>query len=241
MARLGRYFLAGQPQHIIQRGNNRQPIFVTHQDAACFLKWLHEAAVRHGVAIHAYVLMPNHVHLLATPDHAASLPRAMQTLGRRYVRYFNARRQRSGTLWDGRYRAAAIDTDAYFFKCSRYIELNPVRAQLADEPGGYPWSSYRANALGAADVLVQPHALYMTLGDTAKTRCTAYRKMFGDGLGEATLEALRTATNGGWALGDETFQARITAATGRRVQPKPRGRPKTADAAAPVASQPFLA
>ena len=150
MARLGRYLLPEQPLHVIQRGNNRAPIFFGVEDYARYRAWLAAAAAEYGCAIHAYVLMTNHVHLLVTPRQAESLPRAMQSLGRRYVRYVNAAYHRTGTLWEGRYRAAPIDSEAYLLACSRYIELNPVRAGMVRHPRDYRWSSWHANAQGAA-------------------------------------------------------------------------------------------
>ena len=131
MPRLGRYFLPDQPQHVIQRGNDRQAVFFTDEDREVYLAWLLAAARKHGCLLHAYVLMTNHMHLLATPARADSLPRMMQSLGRRYVRYLNDAHRRTGTLWEGRYRAAPIDSEAYLMTCSRYIELNPVRAHGA--------------------------------------------------------------------------------------------------------------
>jgi REP element-mobilizing transposase RayT len=151
MARLPRFFVPDTPQHVIQRGNDRQPIFRTTADLAFFKDCLAFAARRHGVSIHAYVLMTNHVHLLATPEVATSLPRAMQSLGRVYVQYFNSMQGRSGTLWEGRYKAAIVDSDRYLLACMRYIELNPVRAGLVEHPERYPWSSHRANAFGVSD------------------------------------------------------------------------------------------
>jgi putative transposase len=155
MARLGRYFLGGQALHLIQRGNNRQPIFFHDDDYGLYRDWLAQAAARYGVAVHAYVLMTNHVHLLATPNAPTGIPGMMQSLGRRYVRHVNTRYRRTGTLWEGRYRAAPIDSDAWFLACSRYIELNPVRAGMVAAPACYPWSSYHASAAGMSDVLVE--------------------------------------------------------------------------------------
>lgn len=242
MARLGRYFVAGQPLHVIQRGNNRGRIFFTRDDATQFLGWLGDAAERYGLALHAYVLMPNHVHLLASPAAADSLPRTMQSVGRRYVRYLNHRAARTGTLWEGRYRATVVDTDAYFFRVSRYIELNPVRAALAPDPGAYRWSSHRATALGHADPLLTPHPLYLSLGDDPPARADAYRGLFGEVLADDTLKAIRDATNRGWALGDSAFQERMSAAGGRRAKPLPKGRTKTAPgAASPPPPVDFLA
>lgn len=226
MPRLGRYFLPDQPQHVIQRGNDRQAVFFADEDREAYLGWLLAAAKKDGCRIHAYVLMTNHVHLLATPVRADSLPRMMQSLGRRYVRYLNDERRRTGTLWEGRYRAAPIDSEAYLLACSRYIELNPVRARMVRHPRDHRWSSYRANALGAADALVSPHPLYLTLGRTAAERQESYRALFRERLDEDFIEDLRSATNGGWALGDDAFKRRVAKGAKRRAEPLPRGRPR---------------
>jgi putative transposase len=225
LPRLGRYFLADQPLHVIQRGNNRAPIFFGEEDYERYRGWLGEAAAEYGSAIHAYVLMTNHVHLLVTPAEAESLPRTMQSLGRRYVRYVNSVYRRTGTLWEGRYRAAPIDSEAYFLACCRYIELNPVRARMAAHPRDYPWSSWRAHALGAADPLVSEHRLYRALGRSAAERQKAYRALFRPALDQGFVEAIRQATNGGWALGDRRFQREIAKASRRRAAPLPKGRP----------------
>jgi putative transposase len=231
MARLGRYFVRDQPLHVIQRGRNRKPIFFRQDDYARYRAWLAMAAAQYGCAIHAYVLMPNHVHLLLTPRDADSLPRMMQSLGRRYVRHVNAIRRRTGTLWDGRYRAAPIDSEAHLLACCRYIELNPARAGIAPHPREYPWSSWRANARGAADAVVSGHALYRALGRNAVGRQRAYRALFRPALDPAFIAALRLATNGGWALGDARFKRHIAKAAGRRVVPLPKGRPRKARSA----------
>ncbi|MEZ5830662.1 MAG: transposase [Dongiaceae bacterium] len=225
MPRLGRYFLPDQPQHVIQRGNDRQAVFFSDEDREAYLGWLLAAARKHGCAIHAYVLMTNHVHLLATPALGRSLPGMMQSLGRRYVRYLNDAHGRTGTLWEGRYRAAPIDSERYLLACSRYIELNPVRARMVRHPRAYRWSSYRANALGGADPLVTPHALYLGLGRSAAERRESYRALFRETLAEEFVDELRAATNGGWALGGEAFKRRIAKAAKRRAEPLPRGRP----------------
>jgi putative transposase len=230
MPRRERYFLPDQPLHVIQRGNDRQAIFFAADDYARYRDWLHEGACRHLCAIHAYVLMTNHVHLLVTPAAAESVPRLMQSLGRRYVRYVNDVYRRTGTLWEGRYRAAPVDSEAYLLTCQRYIELNPVRAGMVADPAGYAWSSYPANALGGADPLVRPHALYLALGDTAEARRRAYRGLFDEALGEEVMAELRAATNGGWAIGGERFKEQIAAQLRRRVTPLRPGRPpKPAD------------
>jgi REP-associated tyrosine transposase len=228
MARLGRYFLPDQPLHVIQRGNNREAIFFDADDYARYRDWLAAAAAEYDCAIHGYVLMTNHVHLLVTPRAADSLPRTMQSLGRRYVRHINATYRRTGTLWEGRYRAAPIDSEAYFLACCRYIELNPVRARMVRHARDYRWSSYRAHAEGAADALLTSHELYDRLGRTAAARQAEYKTLFRLALGDDFVDSLRAATNGGWALGDARFKRQIVKALGRRVAPLPRGRPAKA-------------
>jgi putative transposase len=230
MARLGRYFLPDQPLHVIQRGNNRDAVFFCDDDYARYRDWLAQAAARHGCAIHAYVLMTNHVHLLAVPQSAASLPRMMQALGRRYVRHVNDSYRRSGTLWEGRYRAAPIDSEAYFLACCRYIELNPVRAGMVARAADYRWSSWRAHALGVPDPLAAEHPLYCALAPTPAARQEAYRALFAAPLDEAFVTELRAATNGGWALGDARFKRQIAQAMRRRVAPLPKGRRKKTQA-----------
>jgi putative transposase len=224
MARLGRYFLPDQPLHVIQRGNNRAAIFFSPADYGLYRRWLAEASATHGLRVHAYVLMTNHVHLLATPADRDSLPRTMQSLGRRYVRHVNASQRRTGTLWEGRYRAAPVDSEAYFLACCRYIELNPVRAGMVGHPRDYPWSSWHAHTRGAADDVVSEHPLYRALARTAAARQAAYHALFGARLGDDFLDRLRAATNGGWAFGDACFRRRIADAAGRRAAPLPRGR-----------------
>jgi putative transposase len=233
MARLGRYFLPNQPLHVIQRGNNREPIFFAEDDYVRYREWLASAASDWGCTVHAYVLMTNHVHLLVTPRDVESLPRTMQSLGRRYVRHINTVYRRTGTLWEGRYRAAPIDTEAYFLSCCRYIELNPVRARMVRHPGDYSWSSYRAHARGAADRLVSDHESFERLGRGPNDRQKAYRELFRSKLDEEFIDALRTATNGGWALGDARFKQQIARVLGRRVTPLPKGRPPKATSDGP--------
>ena len=225
MARLGRYFLADQPIHLIQRGNNRQPIFFADDDYVHYRAWLAAAAADHGCDIYAYVLMTNHAHLLLAGRTADSIPRMMQSLGRRYVRAINTLYRRTGTLWEGRYRAAPIDSEPYFLACCRYIELNPVRAGMVRHPRQYRWSSYRAHAEGAADSLLAEHALYRRLGRSAGERREAYRALFRGALDADFVEALRAATNGGWALGGDRFKRDLAKGAGRRAAPLPRGRP----------------
>lgn len=215
MPRLPRLYVPGLPQHVVQRGNDRRATFLDAADRRFYLDTLRFAAHRFRVQIHAYVLMTNHVHLLATPGDAAALPKVMQALGRVYVRHFNRTYARSGTLWEARYRSTVIDTDTYLLACMRYIELNPVRAQLVDAPSDYPWSSHAANALGAADPLITHHALYAALGSSPAGRREAYRALFAPALPLAAAAAIRDATLHGWALGSEAFHAQVSAVARR--------------------------
>lgn len=226
MPRLPRFFVPGYPLHVIQRGNNREDLFGDEADYHAYLGWLQDAAHRHGCAIHAYVLMTNHVHVLLTPEHSTSLPKTFQSLGRRYVQYVNAVYGRTGTLWEGRYRATLIDSEAYLLTCCRYIELNPVRAEMVTHPRDYPWSSYHFHALGKADPLLTPHGRYQRLGTTAAAREQSYRELFRHHLRGETLDEIREATNKAWVLGDNRFKARLAKKTERRVSPLPRGRPR---------------
>ncbi len=224
MARLGRYFIKDQPLHVIQRGNDRKAVFFEEDDYRRYCDWLMTAAREYGTKIHAYVLMTNHVHLLVTPQSADSLPRTMQSLGRRYVRYVNLAHKRTGTMWEGRYRAAPIEGEAYFLMCCRYIELNPVRARMVAHPRDYPWSSFGAHALGKVDALVSDHAEFHRLGREPAERQKAYRALFRAKLDDDAVEALRNATNGGWALGNARFKRQIAKAAKRRAAPLPQGR-----------------
>ncbi len=227
MARLPRFFLYDSPLHVIQRGNNRSKIFNQIGDYNFYLDCLKEASQRHGCDIHGYVLMPNHVHLLLTPSHSDSLPKTLQSLGRRYVQYFNSTHERTGTLWEGRYRATLIDSEAYLLTCCRYIELNPVRAELVRHPRDYRWSSYRYHAIGKPDSIVNPHPLYQQLGLTDAARQQTYRGLFRQHLSGETLDTIREATNKAWVLGTQKFKDRIAKKLERRVEPLPRGRPST--------------
>jgi putative transposase len=231
MARLGRLFVPSQPIHVLQRGNDRRPIFFSPSDYARYHEWLHIASVANGCAIHAYVLMPNHVHFLATAQDESGIPKTMQSLGRRYVRHVNWAYGRSGTLWEGRYRATLIDSEAHLFDCMRYIESNPVRAKLVTHPGEYQWSSYRANALGEYDAVVKPHPLFTALEPDAPQRHRTYRQFSDSRLGDEFIAMLRAATNSGWPLGDKQFRQEVADTLGRRVTPLPRGRPPRNNAA----------
>lgn len=223
MARQPRFVIPGQPQHVIQRGNNRNVIFVSHEDFRFYLDKLTEACERFGCDVHAYVLMTNHVHLLMTPHYEQSISKVMQSLGRYYVQYFNYMYERTGTLWEGRYKATLLDSEAYLLVCYRYIELNPVRAGIVDHPSGYPWSSYGINGLGKKDGLVKSHFIYNKLGVDIDERLSRYRDLFRGCISEKKVDEIREATNKAWVLGSEKFKEEIELLTSRQASPKKRG------------------
>jgi len=227
MPRLERITPVGIPIHVIQRGNNRQVIFADESDFKVFASWLKEYSEKFGVAVHAWCLMTNHVHLLCTCiDQESAISKMMQTLGRQYVRYFNKKYQRTGTLWEGRYRSCLVDDETYLFILYRYIELNPVRAGMVESPDQYAWSSYPINALGKASELCTPHSLYLMLGISEASRQANYRGLFQELLEKPLLDEIRQMTNKSLALGSERFKLEIERLTKRRVHPKARGRHK---------------
>ena len=225
MARLPRLTVPDYPHHIIQRGNNRQAIFVATENYEDLLSLLGENAQKFGVAIHAYVLMTNHFHVLATPQTAQGLPRMMQAVGRRYVRHFNDSQGRTGTLWEGRYRSTLIQTDRYLLACMAYIDLNPVRAGLVMEPREYPWSSHSHYIGLRTDKLITPHPLYWELGNTPFAREAAYADLVRAGItAEQQVDLTRSALSG-WALGEADFVADLQNRTARRITKTQAGRP----------------
>ena len=223
MARQPRFVVPGQPQHVILRGNNRDIIFVSDEDYQFYLEKLHDACKQYGCDIHAYVLMTNHVHLLIMPHTEDGLSKVMQNVGRYYVQYFNYTYERTGTLWEGRYKSTLIDSEQYLLTCSRYIELNPIRADMTDHPSKYPWSSYLFNALGKENALIKPHLLYKRLGKTVEERQMVYRQLFRTRIPDRTLVEIRESTNKAWVLGNDRFKAKIEKMTLRQAKPKARG------------------
>jgi len=226
MPRRPRITIPGIPLHIIQRGNNRQACFFADEDYGLYLDWLQEYSRSTGCAIHAYVLMTNHVHLLLTPTQKESASNLLKRLGQRYVQYINRCYKRSGTLWEGRFRSSILLTDAYLFTCHRYIEMNPVRAGMVNHPGDYHWSSYRANGQGESSEIITPHPLYRDLGCTDDKRRSAYAEFFKHELEQGEIDKIRKATNGNFSLGSDRFQDEIGCMLGRRVVPGQAGRPK---------------
>jgi putative transposase len=227
MARLARLTVPGYPHHIIQRGNNRQAIFADRADYELLLSILEENAREFKVAVHSYVLMSNHFHLLATPDTADGIPKMMQAVGRRYVRLYNQKHARTGTLWEGRYRSTIIQAERYLLACMVYIDLNPVRAALVVDPAVYPWSSH-AHYVGLRhDKLVTPHALYWELGNTPFARDAAYAELVGAGISSRQKQELSDSALRGWALGEPDYVADLQRRTERRVAKARAGRPRT--------------
>jgi putative transposase len=226
MLRKPRFNLPSVPQHVIQRDNNREPCFLAEGDYRRYLDNLNDVSVKFKCQIHVYVLMTNHVHLLITPlsNHAAG--QMMQALGRRYVYYINRTYRRTGTLWEGRYKASLIDSEAYLLTCMRYIELNPVRASMVQHPGEYGWSSYGANAQGKCDPLITPHPSYLALDMSAENRQQAYRELFRYHMDPEELHAIRDSLNHELVLGGSHFKDRIEAMTRRQTRLGAPGRPR---------------
>ncbi len=216
MPRPPRLELPGVPLHVIQRGNNRAACFFGDIDRRFYLQCLAKSAARTDCAIHAYVLMTNHVHLLVTPGAAGSVAALLQDLGRRYVRVINTIHGRTGTLWEGRFKSSLVDNERYLLTCHRYIELNPVRAGLASQPSAYLWSSYAHYAGERSNGLITEHAAFLALGTNPAERQAAFRDLFLDELDEKTLAHIREAANAGCPLGSPL--------------PRRRGRPAKASA-----------
>ncbi len=227
MARLPRLVIAGQLHHVIARGNNDQPVFIDDTDRQQFLEWLRDAARQYRVAVHGYVLLPSRVQLLVTPSDEIGLGKLMQSIGRRYVPFFNGRHRRSGSLWEGRFRATVIDADAYFIECLRLLEYLPVKAGLAADMVSYPWSSH-AHSIGLRkQPWLTDHAAYWKLGNTPFDRETVYQAFCTHLPDRKLADAIDTATHHGWALGSSTFKASLAKLTERRLQPARRGRPRS--------------
>ena len=216
MPRGGRFVVPGLPLHVIQRGNNRSACFHAEGDQAFYLFHLSRALDRFDCLLHAYCLMPNHVHLLLTPSTAQACGLLMKHIGQLQTQYMNRTYKRSGALWEGRYRSSLVQSDRYLLTCYRYIELNPVRAGLAADPSQYFWSSYRTNAMGVPSGFITPHEEYVRLGTTDAERRRAYTDLVAIGVEESALHDIRQAANSGDALGDRGFRQGLS-----RVSPGP--------------------
>ncbi len=225
MPRPARLNLSGIPQHVTQRGNNRQVCFFSDQDRNIYLRLLGKAAHRRDCQIHAYVLMTNHVHLLVTPNTADGVSWLMQDTGREYVQYVNRTHQRSGTLWEGRFKSSLVDSETYCLTCYRYIELNPVRAAMVDTPDAYRWSSYSANALNQKNEIVTPHAVWRSLGKNSVSRCQAYQQLLEAEPSKSELQKIRLSNLKGLPLGSERFKSLVESQLGIVLGSRNVGRP----------------
>lgn len=226
MPRQHRLILPDVAVHIVQRGNDRAACFVGPQDYRFYLRKLRELSEGLACAVHAYCLMTNHIHLLLTPPTADACMSLMKNLGQHYVQYINRSYGRTGTLWEGRYRSCLAQSARYVLACYRYIELNPVRAAMVDEPGAYPWSSYRSNAEGQGDSWLRPSAEFLNLADDPARRRDAYRALIRDGMETALLSEVRHAISSGYPLGSDSFKAELRATSRRRISRGRSGRPR---------------
>lgn len=227
MPRQPRLILPGVAVHITQRGNNRSDCFRRDGDYMLYLLHLRELADKLGCEVHAYCLMTNHVHMLLSPPSPDACTVLMRNLGQRYVQHFNKAHERSGTLWEGRFRSFLVESARYALACYRYIEQNPVRAKMVRGPADYPWSSHRANTGLRPDPLVTPHAEYLALSEDPAKRVQAYRDLFGEALDPSDVKRIREATHGGLPLGSEAFKARMEINLGRKLRHGRPGRPKS--------------
>lgn len=225
MARLPRLDLPGVPQHVVQRGNNRFPCFLDDQDRLRYLTLLREALLDTECHLHAYVLMDNHVHLLLSPPAAGATGKLMQKLGRQYVGQFNARHRRTGTLWEGRYKACLVDSESYVLRCARYIDLNPVRARMTDEPSAYRWSSCAALCGQRDDPLLRLHPAQRALGISRTERGRAYRDLLDQAVSDEELRSIRTYLQQQRAWGRDDFRRMVEAKTQRFAGIRPAHRP----------------
>lgn len=223
MARQPRFALPGQPQHIIQKGNNRKIIFNSDRDYRFYLDKLEEKSKEHGLEVHSYVLMPNHTHILATPYSVDSISKVLQSLGRCYAQYYNYIHDRSGTLFEGRYKATLVDSESYLLDCYRYIEQNPVRSGIVEDPADYYWSSQRFNAQGLEDRVVTPHDRYIDLASNRGSCFYEYNRLLKSPLDKNIVNEISEATNKSWVIGSSSYKENIEKILNRRSSPKPRG------------------
>ena len=226
MPRKPRFYLPNVPAHVMQRGHNRSAIFFENEDYLEYLRILKSMADKYQCLVHAYVLMTNHVHLLMTPLSQNGISLFFQGLGRQYVTYINKNYGLSGSLWDGRHKGNSIDTEVYFLTCMRYIELNPVRANMCVDPGEYRWSSYAANALGESSCILTPHEEYKHLGKNSALRQKAYRGLFKESLDAKTIDDLRKGVQSGTPVGYKYFTQKIEQLLNCKTGYIVRGRPK---------------
>jgi len=225
MPRRARIYLPEHPYHLVQRGNNRDACFFEPENYQYYLELLRDKVPLYGVVLHAYALMTNHIHLLLTPSVNDSISRLMRVVGSRYAYYMNKTYRRSGTVWEGRHKSSLIDADNYLLKCYRYIEMNPVVANMVKRPEEYKWSSYRVNAWGENSEQVTPHYLYNALGSTFKARNYSYRELFKTNLDDKDIHVIRNAAHYCQPTGNDYFKESIERQIGRKLGYAKRGRP----------------
>ncbi len=226
MARLPRLVVPGHLHHLVARGHNEQPIAIDDADFQTFLSALRESAQQSGVAIHAYVLLPNRIQLLVTPAETGSLGKMMQAIGRHYVPYFNARHRRSGGLWEGRFRATVLESDAYFIPCAQLIEQQALQMGLVGDVSAYPWSSHAHHAGSRRESWITDHPAYWALGNTPFDREAAYQRLSETPVHPALVAEIESATHKSWPLGSDAFRRSLGKLTARRLEPARRGRPR---------------
>ncbi len=225
MPRRARHYIAGQPYHVVQRGNNREPCFIEIENYQFYVELWQELSKKFGVAVHAYCLMTTHIHFLVTPDTDDGISLVMKQVGSRYAQYINKKYKRTGTLWEGRHKSSLIQSERYLLTCYRYIELNPVRAGMVEKPEEYKWTSYHANAWSDVSWLV-PHYEYLCLGKNAVERSFAYRELFRYQIDSVDLHRLRKSIHYCQPVGDEHFAQLIDDKYGIKFGRMERGRPR---------------
>lgn len=231
LARLPRLNLINIPQHIVLAGRANQSCFYDAEDYRFYEKSLAAASSQYLSDIHAYVLLPNMVQIIATPKLPNGIPSMMQSLGRRYVQYANHRYKRSGTLWGGRYKSSLIDSNAYLLSCYRYVELQPLIKGMVDDLADYPWSSFAHHSGLKTNTLIRDHSLYQDLGEDAAERCNAYNSLFNYSFDRRLMDYIAETVQMGQILGGDRFKDQIELIANRRVRPLRRGRPKKSEVA----------
>ena len=209
MPRKPRFYLPGEPAHVIQRGNCRQAVFFADNDYRAYLSWLAQGAKKYGCTIHAYVLMTNHVHLLMTPNTRDAISKTIQHVGRHYVTYVNHTYGKSGTLWEGRHKGCVIDSEQYLLTCMRYIELIPVRSGVVEQAADYRWSSYHFNAFNKEDEIIISHPDYMDLADTEEHRLAVYIELFEEEISSEIITDIKDALDNEDVLGPATLKEKV--------------------------------
>jgi putative transposase len=231
MPRMARVVLPNYPHHVVQRGHNRQVVFAAEEDYQRYLTDLRELKDAFGVKVYAYCLMTNHVHLLLAPGESTSgLSQLMKALAARATRYRNRLEGRSGTLWESRYKSSVVQTDTYLLACSRYIELNPVRARMCAEPGDYPWSSYPSRTgRGESSDWLDTDPCFLALGPDPCERQERYASFVKQAVSEPEARLIREALQRGQLTGNSRFVDEVERIAGLRIERRGQGRPRKLD------------